>query len=118
MIFHSYVSLPEGIPLKSHETTIFLWFSYGFPNRCQPALYLWVHAPRHLVTVATDPRFEGSTYPYHPVNVYIDVGKKHMEIDRLYAIDISVVDIDMNRGIDTVYTYVYTLYTYIYIYMI
>ena len=29
---HSYVSLPEvKYPIKSHKTTIFLWFSYGFP---------------------------------------------------------------------------------------
>ena len=30
VIFHSYVRLPEGNhPIKSHSTTIFLWFSYG-----------------------------------------------------------------------------------------
>ena len=31
-IYHSYLNLPEGIiPFISHETTIFLWFSYGVP---------------------------------------------------------------------------------------
>ena len=34
VIFQFAMSLPEGksheIPLNHHETTIFLWFSYGF----------------------------------------------------------------------------------------
>ena len=29
-MFNSYVCLPEVNPIKSHSTTIFLWFSYGF----------------------------------------------------------------------------------------
>ena len=35
VIFHSYVSLPEGI------TTIFLWFSYDFPIK--PPLFIGFH---------------------------------------------------------------------------
>ena len=32
VIFHSYVGHYQRLnPMKSHETTIFLWFSYGFP---------------------------------------------------------------------------------------
>ena len=30
--FHSYVNVYQRVnPLNSHQTTIFLWFSYGFP---------------------------------------------------------------------------------------
>ena len=33
VIFHSYVTNYQRVnPMKSHETTIFLWFSYGFPT--------------------------------------------------------------------------------------
>ena len=39
-MFHSYVSLPEGKPPFSYgfpiKTSIFLWFSYGFPM-----VFLW-----------------------------------------------------------------------------
>ena len=37
MIFHSYVSHNQRVnPIKSHSTTIFLWFFYGFPM-----VFLW-----------------------------------------------------------------------------
>ena len=32
VIFHSYVTNYQRVyPIEFHETTIFLWFSYGFP---------------------------------------------------------------------------------------
>ena len=37
LIFHSYVAVYQKVnPIKSHEITIFLWFSYGFPM-----VFLW-----------------------------------------------------------------------------
>ena len=35
MVIFRYVSHYQRVnPIKSHKTTIFLWFSYGFPMKC------------------------------------------------------------------------------------
>ena len=35
-MLHSYVIHDQRVnPIKSHETTMFLWFSYGLPEGCR-----------------------------------------------------------------------------------
>ena len=51
-IFHSYITHDQNqrvYPIKSHETTMFLWFSHGFPHVAwrNVARSLRLHEGRH-----------------------------------------------------------------------
>ena len=58
VIFHGYVSLPEGKPPFSYGfPMVFLWFSYGFPIKTSifPMVSLWFPHVKTLILRVTTP---------------------------------------------------------------
>ena len=59
------LSYQKANPIKSHKTTIFLWFSYGFPKALGEHLVL--REGHHLLRKVAEPRGGGTRLVAHHV---------------------------------------------------
>ena len=74
-IFHSKLLVITKNPIKSHETTIFLWLSYGF-----------------TIAILTSPEATPLVSPVSPVSSvspsHLDDPLGHLQLARLHGLDV------------------------------